>query len=138
MWKGHHVSQGSGPIAWDHVCQPKAAGGIGEEWLNYQAPPQASWYWRKLVAIKNQVKAAMDIQQFALVHYKISNGYKALCPPQNKVNWSHENRNDILWNSRKQAHEQVVHVTKEDVKSRVVCNWPKNVKPIDVVWFSTL
>ncbi|KAM6563484.1 hypothetical protein CsatB_023482 [Cannabis sativa] len=288
LWKGHHVSQGSGPIAWDHVCQPKATGGIslkkiakwniaamtkyvwviankednlwirwihcvyikGEEWWNYQAPPQASWYWRKLVVVKNQVKASMDIHQFVFVQYKISNGYKALCPPQNKMNWSHEvwnrlniprhsfflwivvqdrlrtrerlyklniigedfclfckdqtessehlffsfsfsklclsqvkawlgwrvettalnrllrwlerakisrfhkvvlvaavvalvyhlwkNRNDILWNSTKQAQEQVVHVTKEDVKSRVVCNWPKYVKPVDGCWFSTL
>ncbi|XP_030479064.1 uncharacterized protein LOC115696296 [Cannabis sativa] len=128
LWKGNQVSQGSGPIAWDHVCQPKAAGGIGlkriaewnitamtkyvwafankednmwikwihcvyikgEDWWTYQAPPQASWYWRKLNSIKTQIKGVMDIQQFISTKYSISNGYKSLCPSQSKVNWSHE------------------------------------------------
>ncbi|XP_060965124.1 uncharacterized protein LOC133034120 [Cannabis sativa] len=34
----------------------------------------------------------MNIQQNAAVPYRISNGYKALCPSQSIVNWSHEVR----------------------------------------------
>ncbi|KAM6575501.1 hypothetical protein CsatA_023828 [Cannabis sativa] len=128
LWKGNQVSQGPGPIAWDHVCQPKAAGGIGlkriaewniaamtkyawaiaykednlwikwiqcvyikgEDWWTYQAPPQASWYWRKLNSVKTQIKGVMGMQQFVSTKYSISNGYKSLCPSQSKVNWSHE------------------------------------------------
>ncbi|XP_060974549.1 uncharacterized protein LOC115696534 [Cannabis sativa] len=29
LWKGHHTAIGPGPIAWENVCQSKAAGGIG-------------------------------------------------------------------------------------------------------------
>uniref|UniRef100_A0A803PTR5 Protein kinase domain-containing protein n=1 Tax=Cannabis sativa TaxID=3483 RepID=A0A803PTR5_CANSA len=117
LWKGHHVTHGSGPIAWDYVCQPKAAGGIAmtkyvwaiankednlwirwvhcvyikdENWWDYQDPPQASWCWRKLIAVKNQVKSTMDIQKFDAAKYRISNGYKAFFPTQPKVYWSHE------------------------------------------------
>uniref|UniRef100_A0A803QE60 Reverse transcriptase domain-containing protein n=1 Tax=Cannabis sativa TaxID=3483 RepID=A0A803QE60_CANSA len=231
LWKGNQVSQGPGPIAWDHVCQPKAAGGIGlkriaewniaamtkyawaiaykednlwikwiqcvyikgEDWWTYQAPPQASWYWRKLNSVKTQIKGVMDMQQFVSTKYSISNGYKSLCPSQSKVNWSHEvwnrlniprhsfclwitiqdrlrtrerwlerkkmsrfrkavitaavatlvyhvwkNRNDLLWNSRRIAQDVVVRAIKEDVKNRVLCNWPKKYKSADADWFALL
>uniref|UniRef100_A0A803PC61 Reverse transcriptase domain-containing protein n=1 Tax=Cannabis sativa TaxID=3483 RepID=A0A803PC61_CANSA len=63
-------------IRWVHCVYVKE-----EAWWDYQAPMQASWYWRKLIQVKNQVKATMDIHQFAAVTYRISNGYKAYCPP---------------------------------------------------------
>ncbi|XP_030497527.2 uncharacterized protein LOC115713182 [Cannabis sativa] len=130
LWKGHHVSVGAAPIAWERLCQPKKAGGIGlkkiaewntaamikyvwaiankednlwirwihcvymkgVDWWSYQASSQASWYWKRLVAVKNQVLEVMDIQQVSTTPYRISNGYKALCPLKDKVNWSHEDR----------------------------------------------
>ncbi|XP_060968611.1 uncharacterized protein LOC133036135 [Cannabis sativa] len=87
LWRGHLTTTGPGLIAWDSVCQPKAAEGIGlkkiaewnlaaltkyvwaiankednlwikwihcvyikgEDWWDYQAPQQASWYWKKLI-----------------------------------------------------------------------------------------
>ncbi|XP_062104130.1 uncharacterized protein LOC133815290 [Humulus lupulus] len=128
LWRGQHMFQGAGLIAWDSVCQSKAAGGIsfkkvaewnnaaiikyvwaiakkednlwvrwihsvynkGEDWWSYQAPTHGSWYWRKLVAVKEQVKSIIDMQQFAGARYQISRGYKLLCPIQNKVKWSQE------------------------------------------------
>ncbi|KAM6576991.1 hypothetical protein CsatB_028828 [Cannabis sativa] len=127
LWRGHHTTTGPGLIAWESVCQPKAAGGIGlkkiaewnmaaltkyvwaiankednlwikwvhcvylkgEDWWDYQAPQQASWYWKKLVYVKEQIKGKMSEQQFTSSIYTISNGYNLFCPPQRKVNWSH-------------------------------------------------
>uniref|UniRef100_A0A803P9A8 Reverse transcriptase domain-containing protein n=1 Tax=Cannabis sativa TaxID=3483 RepID=A0A803P9A8_CANSA len=60
----------------------------GVDWWSYQAPPQASWYWKKLVAVKNQVKEIWEV------------------------------RNSVLWNSETILVEQVVRKTKEDVKNR--------------------
>ncbi|XP_060972513.1 uncharacterized protein LOC133038396 [Cannabis sativa] len=92
LWKGQHMFQGPGAIAWDRVCQSKTARGIGfkrvrewnmaamvkyiwavakkeyslwvkwvhtvyikeKNWWCDSIPIHGSWYWRKLVALKNQ------------------------------------------------------------------------------------
>uniref|UniRef100_A0A803PH97 Reverse transcriptase domain-containing protein n=1 Tax=Cannabis sativa TaxID=3483 RepID=A0A803PH97_CANSA len=102
LWKGQHIMQGAGNVAWSKVCQPKSEGGAGftktaewnvaalfkyvwaiankednlwvrwirnvylkeEEWWRYKAPIQGSWYWKQIVAAKDQLKELIDTQQF--------------------------------------------------------------------------
>ncbi|XP_062112537.1 uncharacterized protein LOC133823707 [Humulus lupulus] len=128
LWTGQHMMVGAGQIAWDSICKPKAAGGIGfknisewnkaalfkyvwavaakednlwvrwvhsvyikdGEWWDYIAPVHGSWYWRKVVAIKDTVKSLADLALFTQGRYNIAEGYKLLCPVHDRVNWSKE------------------------------------------------
>ncbi|XP_060968420.1 uncharacterized protein LOC133035977 [Cannabis sativa] len=64
-----------------------------EEWWEYQAPSNGSWYWKQIVAAKNQLSNLVDTQNFSQTRYTISLGYELLCPIQNRVTWSNE-----VWN----------------------------------------
>ncbi|XP_062074777.1 probable cyclic nucleotide-gated ion channel 10 [Humulus lupulus] len=121
LWKGQHLFQGAGLIAWERVCQSKAAGGIGfkrvaewnisaiikyvwaianneenlwvkwihsvylkgGDWWNYQPLTQGSWYWKKLVAVKDRVKNITDIQG--------DHVYENNCDPTREEQLPHQN-----------------------------------------------
>ncbi|KAM6544580.1 hypothetical protein CsatB_025316 [Cannabis sativa] len=51
-----------------------------------------SWYWRKLVAIKDKVTSNFDVSQVQNDRYKVAEGYKAIQPIANKVDWD-----SIVW-----------------------------------------
>uniref|UniRef100_A0A803P9S3 Reverse transcriptase domain-containing protein n=1 Tax=Cannabis sativa TaxID=3483 RepID=A0A803P9S3_CANSA len=78
LWKGNQVSQGPGPIAWDHVCQPKAAGGIGlkriAEW-NIAAMTKYVW------AIANK-EDNLWIKWIHCVYIKGEDWWTYQAPPQ--------------------------------------------------------
>ncbi|KAM6589879.1 hypothetical protein CsatA_012484 [Cannabis sativa] len=59
-------------------------------WWDYQATNQESWYWKQIVAAKNQLKETIDTQHFAQRKYKISDGYELILPTQRRVTWSNE------------------------------------------------
>ncbi|XP_062094314.1 uncharacterized protein LOC133800371 [Humulus lupulus] len=128
LWTGKKLMVGAGKIAWDSMCKPKAAGGIGFKnisewnkaamfkyvwavaakednlwvrwvhsvyikdgvWWDYIALVHGSWYWRKVVAIKDQVKTLVDLVLFPQRKYKIAEGYRLLSPVHEQVNWSKE------------------------------------------------
>ncbi|XP_062114435.1 uncharacterized protein LOC133825522 [Humulus lupulus] len=99
LWNGQHMMAGVGQIAWDSICKPKAAGGIGfkniSEW-NKAAMFKYVWavaakednLW--VVAIKDKVKSLVDLALFTQGRYKIAEGYKLLCPVHDRVTWSKE------------------------------------------------
>ncbi|XP_062104126.1 uncharacterized protein LOC133815286 [Humulus lupulus] len=72
-------------VKWVHSVYIKE-----EDWWGYNAPLHGSWYWRKIVAIKDKVKTLVDLALFTQERYKIAKGYKFLCPIQDQVNWSKE------------------------------------------------
>ncbi|XP_062114812.1 uncharacterized protein LOC133827425 [Humulus lupulus] len=72
-------------VKWVHNVYIK-----NEEWWNYKAPPHSSWYWRKLVMLKDQVKQLMDPGQFTQKTYQIASGYKMLIQVQERFQWSKE------------------------------------------------
>ncbi|XP_062080587.1 uncharacterized protein LOC133785356 [Humulus lupulus] len=127
LWTGKQVMVGAGQIAWDSLCKPKVAGGIGIKkisewnkdamfkyvwavaakednlwvrwvhsvyikgrvWWDYIAPANSSWYWRKVIAVKEQMKPLVDTGVNNR-KYKIAEGYSLLNPMHDKVNWSME------------------------------------------------
>ncbi|XP_030487495.2 uncharacterized protein LOC115704429 [Cannabis sativa] len=72
-------------VKWVHSVYLKQ-----EDWWSYEASPQGSWYWKQVVAAKNQIQSLMDAQQFTQGKYQISLGYQLLCPSNSRVNWSNE------------------------------------------------
>uniref|UniRef100_A0A803P5L3 Reverse transcriptase domain-containing protein n=1 Tax=Cannabis sativa TaxID=3483 RepID=A0A803P5L3_CANSA len=128
LWKGNAMYQGAGSVAWNNICQPKAAGGLGiknlevwnkaaickyiwavankqeslwlrwiqsvyiknQDWWDYTSSIHSSWYWKKLVALKEQLRTVIEPAEFQKKKYTISAGYNLLLPPTNRVNWSKE------------------------------------------------
>ncbi|XP_030478174.2 uncharacterized protein LOC115695235 [Cannabis sativa] len=64
-----------------------------QDWWNYTASIHASWYWKKLVAIKEQLKLKCDTTEFQQRHYTIAAGYVLFSPPGTKQKWCNE-----VWN----------------------------------------
>ncbi|KAM6579884.1 hypothetical protein CsatA_003658 [Cannabis sativa] len=59
-------------------------------WWEYKAPQSSSWYWRKMVSIKDLVKQTMNIEEFSKEDYKVAAGYKHLVQEQGRVDWCNE------------------------------------------------
>ncbi|KAM6563596.1 hypothetical protein CsatB_023594 [Cannabis sativa] len=119
---------GGGAVAWEKVCQPKSAGGLGikkieewnkaamckyiwaiankqdslwlrwiqgvyiknQEWWSYNASIHASWYWKKVVTLKNQLKSLCNVAEFQRDKYTIAAGYCMFSPTPIKINWCKE------------------------------------------------
>ncbi|XP_060959312.1 uncharacterized protein LOC115700111 [Cannabis sativa] len=68
LWKGQHLMQ---------------------DWWSNKASPQASWYWRKLVAAKEAAKHSLDYQQLMQENmYQISKAYKLFRPEGERARWN--------------------------------------------------
>ncbi|XP_062075816.1 uncharacterized protein LOC133779936 [Humulus lupulus] len=61
-------------------------------WWDYQAPMDCSWYWERLVAIKDAFKAKADLSKFAALRYSIKAGHDLLYEQPLAVSWS-----KIVW-----------------------------------------
>ncbi|XP_030479170.1 uncharacterized protein LOC115696410 [Cannabis sativa] len=61
-----------------------------DEWWSHNASVHASWHWKKLVALKDQLKNLIDIQQFTRQRYSIAAGYKLFTPVDIKTKWSNK------------------------------------------------
>ncbi|KAM6583311.1 hypothetical protein CsatB_010313 [Cannabis sativa] len=61
------------------------------EWWSYKAPPQSSWYWRRLVNLKDHFRDIAGHQNCTQQqNYQVKTGYSFLCPDQDKVQWSQQ------------------------------------------------
>uniref|UniRef100_A0A803PE03 Reverse transcriptase domain-containing protein n=1 Tax=Cannabis sativa TaxID=3483 RepID=A0A803PE03_CANSA len=56
-------------------------------WWDYEAPTDCSWFWKKLVGVKSQVKAKMDRATFVMQKFSISNTYLLLFSKPEKKDW---------------------------------------------------
>ncbi|KAM6574467.1 hypothetical protein CsatA_022794 [Cannabis sativa] len=128
LWKGTCYSTGPGSVAWETLCKPKKAGGLGflkisdwntaalikhvwaiaskkdnlwvkwihnvyikhKNWWEYKGNCQGSWYWRKLVEIKEKLKNRIDTTQFSKLQYTIAAGYSTLQQQEQTCHWSKE------------------------------------------------
>ncbi|XP_062099834.1 uncharacterized protein LOC133805685 [Humulus lupulus] len=53
-------------------------------------PLQSSWYWKKIVEVKERFKHLIDIPRFIQEEYTIKNGYQLLCTASNRTQWCSE------------------------------------------------
>ena len=67
---------------------------MNKNWWEYEITAECSWYWRKIVAVKNAFKEKMDLTSFVNTKYSIKQGYKMLFEQQQvmKVEWC-----SIVW-----------------------------------------
>ncbi|KAM6567268.1 hypothetical protein CsatA_026396 [Cannabis sativa] len=59
-----------------------------DSWWEYEAPIQSSWYWKKLVELKNEWKDQINTSQFAAGNYKISDVYNHMTIGNQVCHWS--------------------------------------------------
>uniref|UniRef100_A0A803Q7H7 Reverse transcriptase zinc-binding domain-containing protein n=1 Tax=Cannabis sativa TaxID=3483 RepID=A0A803Q7H7_CANSA len=59
-----------------------------ESWWEYKAPTQSSWYWRKMVELKDEWKEQVDYNQFTAQNCKVSEVYKVLTAADDLCHWS--------------------------------------------------
>ncbi|XP_062114571.1 uncharacterized protein LOC133825675 [Humulus lupulus] len=99
LWTGQQMMAGAGKISWDSISAKEDNFWVRwvhsvyikeGDWWDYISPVHGSWYWRKVVAIKDKVKSLVDLALFTQGRYKIAEGYKLLCPVHDRVNWSKE------------------------------------------------
>ncbi|XP_062113351.1 uncharacterized protein LOC133824483 [Humulus lupulus] len=77
LWKGLGESQGSGLVAWSSV-----------DWWEYSVQQNCSWYWKKIVAIKDLFKVKLDKAAFIAMKHSIQSVYDILYDQHINVQWS--------------------------------------------------
>uniref|UniRef100_A0A803P117 Reverse transcriptase domain-containing protein n=1 Tax=Cannabis sativa TaxID=3483 RepID=A0A803P117_CANSA len=141
LWKGMTTNSGPGLVAWQQICAPKKAGGLGfrnihdwntaamgkyvwaiatkkdnlfvkwinevylmgKNWWEYPPPTDCSWYWKRIVAVKNTLTTKIDQQTFAALRYDINTGIDLLFNKPVDVNWS-----KIVWNRQTIPKHRVI------------------------------
>ncbi|KAM6544056.1 hypothetical protein CsatB_008503 [Cannabis sativa] len=63
-----------------------------DNWWSYKATSAASWYWKKLVTIKERARELFDEDQVLNEKYKVVVGFQSLRPSTCRVEWS-----SIVW-----------------------------------------
>uniref|UniRef100_A0A803Q0T2 Reverse transcriptase n=1 Tax=Cannabis sativa TaxID=3483 RepID=A0A803Q0T2_CANSA len=62
----------------------------GQSWWSYSASVHSNWYWKRLVALKNQILSLHDSAEFQRHKYVIKAGYKMFNTPKPNTHWSKE------------------------------------------------
>ncbi|XP_062093714.1 uncharacterized protein LOC133799727 [Humulus lupulus] len=57
-------------------------------WWDYVCPMDCSWYWKRIVAVKERFKAKISLGSFLSQNYSIKNGLELMVVPEIKVPWS--------------------------------------------------
>uniref|UniRef100_A0A803PR61 Reverse transcriptase domain-containing protein n=1 Tax=Cannabis sativa TaxID=3483 RepID=A0A803PR61_CANSA len=61
-----------------------------QDWWGYNASIHSSWYWKKLVNLKNCLSSVTDVVEFQRCKYTIATRYKMFSNPQTKKTWCKE------------------------------------------------
>ncbi|KAM6569425.1 hypothetical protein CsatB_017410 [Cannabis sativa] len=61
-----------------------------ENWWSYKSPDQGSWYWSRLVTLKDQFIEIIAGQYTSIQPYCVAKGYHLLWPNLEKVTWSQQ------------------------------------------------
>ncbi|XP_030478196.2 uncharacterized protein LOC115695257 [Cannabis sativa] len=107
-----------------------------EEWWEYQAPSNGSWYWKQIVAAKNQLRNLVDTQNFSQTSKFKKQVLAAATTSLVYSIWFA--RNEKLWNNQVENIDVTVQKVKHSVKHRIELFWPKKVGQQDRDWFHML
>ncbi|CAI8597503.1 unnamed protein product [Vicia faba] len=74
-------------VKWIHHAYLK-----NENWFDYKACQQSSWYWRKIIEVKEKMKTKMDLHQLTKEEYNIKKISNFLAEDHAKMYWK-----GIVW-----------------------------------------
>ncbi|XP_062103059.1 uncharacterized protein LOC133814064 [Humulus lupulus] len=60
---------------------------LNQNWWDYKCPTDCSWYWKRLVAVKDSFKAKISHDSFLSQIYNIKLGLNLLFPQESRVPW---------------------------------------------------
>uniref|UniRef100_A0A803Q8K5 Reverse transcriptase domain-containing protein n=1 Tax=Cannabis sativa TaxID=3483 RepID=A0A803Q8K5_CANSA len=72
-------------VKWAHCVYIKH-----HNWWEYKVPQTSSWYWKKMVVIRDIVKEKLQIEEFTRADFKVAAGYRSMAPEHERVKWSNE------------------------------------------------
>ncbi|XP_062100242.1 uncharacterized protein LOC133806128 [Humulus lupulus] len=61
---------------------------VNRIWWDYVCTMDCSWYWKRIVAVKERFKAKISLGSFLSQNYSIKNGLELMVVPEIKVLWS--------------------------------------------------
>ncbi|KAM6568714.1 hypothetical protein CsatB_016699 [Cannabis sativa] len=87
-------------VKWIHSVYLK-----NDDCWNHKASIHSSWYWRKLVDLKDEMRRTWDTNQLLATEFKIADAYKKLQLTQDRTHWcnqvwsrlNHPKHSFILW-----------------------------------------
>ncbi|KAM6542491.1 hypothetical protein CsatB_006938 [Cannabis sativa] len=72
-------------LKWVHSVYIK-----NQTWGTYSPSIHSSGYWKKMVALKDQIRDMVDFDAFHRQKYSVAAGYKMFSPPVTRLYWSKE------------------------------------------------
>ncbi|XP_062075600.1 uncharacterized protein LOC133779685 [Humulus lupulus] len=57
-------------------------------WWDYSCPPDCSWYWKRIVAVKERLKHKVSLGSFVSQQYSIKRGLELMSVSDSKVSWN--------------------------------------------------
>ncbi|KAM6574463.1 hypothetical protein CsatA_022790 [Cannabis sativa] len=72
-------------VKWVHCVYIKH-----HNWWEYKVPQTSSWYWKKMVDVRDIVKEKLQIAEFTRTEFKVAAGYRVLVTDHDRVTWSNE------------------------------------------------
>ncbi|KAM6547870.1 hypothetical protein CsatB_019546 [Cannabis sativa] len=72
-------------LKWVHSVYIKS-----QSWETYSPSIHSSWYWKKMVALKDHIRDKVDFDSFHKQKYHVAAGYKMFSLPITRLHWSKE------------------------------------------------
>ena len=60
---------------------------MNQNWWDYKCPTDCSWYWKRLVAVKDYFKTKTSYDSFLSQRYNIKLGVNLLVSQESRVPW---------------------------------------------------
>ncbi|XP_030478499.2 uncharacterized protein LOC115695582 [Cannabis sativa] len=104
-----------------------------QSWWEYKAPLNGSWYWRKMVELKDKIKNYVQHSEFSAHDYKIVEGQAWFAQEFEKVPWSNEvwsrlnppKHSFVLWlamMNRLKTKDRLLKHGSIDIDTCLLCN----------------
>uniref|UniRef100_A0A803P475 Uncharacterized protein n=1 Tax=Cannabis sativa TaxID=3483 RepID=A0A803P475_CANSA len=85
VWAIEKIKKDNLLVKWVHSVYIKQ-----QSWWEYEVSVNGSWYWRKMVELKDKIKNHVQHSEFSAHDYKIVEGQACFAQEFEKVKWSNE------------------------------------------------